>query len=294
MYCNMESQIELEKAKNEVLRKIGRNVVLFQYLEKLLKFLIVNGKVEGYSREIKAKIDQRTETINIKTMGHLVRDYIEGTFSDCEKIPEAPIELNGVYITFGLSVETDAVYYENKKKALAEIVADRNELIHNLLPRFNPDSIDSCIEIGCELDQQRAKVLPELNIVETLIKTLEETKKIFADYINSDEGKKRFLSPKRGGSIIYYLGEIASQVVRPDGWTPLSVAGQIIWEQKPEEIKNVFKKESHKTLKGLILATDMFEIKEEPTKKGGIQVLYRLKPGWIFNMKKDRNRELPV
>jgi hypothetical protein len=151
-----------------------------------------------------------------------------------------------------------------------------------LLPRFNPDSIDSCIEIGRELDQQRAKVLPEINEVETLIETLVETKKIFADYLNSDEGKKRFFAPMRGGLIIYYLGQIAAQVVRPDGWTPLSIAGQIIWKQKPEEISDVFKKYGHKTLKGLILATEIFEIKEEPMKKGGIQVLYRLKPGWTF------------
>jgi hypothetical protein len=71
-----------------------------------------------------------------------------------------------------------------------------------LLPRFNPDSIDSCIEIGRELDQQRAKVLPEINEVETLIETLVETKKRFADYLNSDEEKKRFFSPMRGGLII--------------------------------------------------------------------------------------------
>ena len=71
MYCNMESQIELEKAKNEVLRKIGRNVLLFQQMEKLLKFLIVNGKVAGYAGEIKAKIEQRAATINKKTMGHV-------------------------------------------------------------------------------------------------------------------------------------------------------------------------------------------------------------------------------
>jgi hypothetical protein len=123
---------------------------------------------------------------------------------------------------------------------------------------------------------------------------LVETKKLFSDFLNSDEEEKRFFSPHRGGRILYYLGEIAAQVVRPDGWTPLSVAGQIIWGQKPEEITDVFKKYGHKTLKGLILATDIFEIREEPTKKGGIQVLYRLKPGWTFDMGKAGNRELPV
>jgi hypothetical protein len=288
----MESQIDLEDAKNEVLRKIGRNVLLFQQMEKLLKFLIVNGKIAGYTDELQSKQEQRATTINKKTMGLLVGDYVEGTFSDIENIPQAPRDLKGVYITFGLSVDVDAVYYENKKKILAEIVADRNELIHDLIPNYDLTSIEGCRKIEEHLDQQREKLLPELNEIQTLIETLVETKRLFSDFLNSDEGKRRFFSPHRGGRILYYLGEIAAQVVRPDGWTPLSVAGQIIWSQKPEEITDVFKKYGHKTLKGLILATDIFEIKEEPTKKGGIQVLYRLKPGWKFDMGKDGKREL--
>ena len=268
-------------------------MLLFQQMEKLLKFLIVNGKIAGYTDELKSKQEQRAATINKKTMGLLVGDYIEGTFSDIENIPQAPRDLKGVYITFGLSVDVDAVYYENKKKILAEIVADRNELIHDLISNYDLTSIKGCRKIEGHLDQQREKLLPELNEIQTLIETLVETKKLFSDFLNSDEGKRRFYSPQRGGRILYYLGEIAAQVVRPDGWTPLSVAGQIIWSQKPEEITNVFKKNGHKSLKGLILATDIFEIKEEPTKKGAIQVLYRLKPGWTFDMGKDGNKELP-
>lgn len=290
----MESQIELEDAKNEVLRKIGRNVLLFQQMEKLLKFLIVNGKIEGYTDELKSKQEQRTETIYKKTMGKLVGDYIEDTFSDFKNIPQTPRDSKRLYISFGLNLETDAVNYENKKKILAEIVADRNELIHNLLPNYDLNSIEGCRGIEEHLDQQREKLLPELNELKNFIETLVETKKLFSDFLNSDEGKKRFFSPMRGGRILYYLGEIASQVVRPDGWTPLSVAGKIIWKQKPEEITDVFKKYGHKTLKGLILATEIFEIKEEPTKNGGIQVLYRLKPGWTFDVEKAGNRKLPV
>jgi hypothetical protein len=85
------------------------------------------------------------------------------------------------------------------------------------------------------------------------------------------------------------LGEIAAQVVRPDGWTPLSIARQIISEQAPAELTDVYKRYGCKTLKRLILATELFEIKEEPKKKGGIQVLYRLKLGWTFEMDKAGN-----
>ena len=117
-------------------------------MEKLLKFLIVHGKIAGYTDELKSKQEQRAATINKKTMWLLVGDYVDGTFSDFVNIPQAPRELKGVYITFGLSVDVDAVYYENKKKILAEIVSDRNELIHNLLANYDLTSIEDCRKIA--------------------------------------------------------------------------------------------------------------------------------------------------
>lgn len=274
--------MELEKAKNEVLRKIGRNMLLFQQLEQMLKYLIANGKVAGCASEIKANQEKRAAVINKQTMGVLVGDFLENTISNGEEIPEVPLELKEPFISFGFSVEIDDNVFERKKQALAAIVADRNELIHNFLPRFDPNSIESCLETENHLDQQREKLLPEINGLMSLINSLQKGRKELFAFLNSDEGKKRFFSPMRGGRIIYYLGEIAAQVARPDGWTPLSTAGQIIWKQAPEEITDVYQKYGHKTLKGLILATELFELKEEPTKKGGIQVLYRFKPGWKF------------
>ena len=278
----MESDMELEKAKNEVLSKIGRNMLLFQQLEQMLKYLIANGKVAGCASEIKANKEKRAAAINKQTLGVLVGDFLENTISNGEEIPEVPLELKEPFISIGFKLEIDENDYERKKQALAEIVKDRNELIHNFLPRFDPNSIESCLETENHLDQQREKLLPEINGLMSLIKSLQKGRKEITDFLKSDEGKKCFFSPRCGGNIIYYLGQIAAQVVRPDGWTPLSIAGQIIWKQKPEEITDVYQKYGHKTLKGLILATELFEIKEEPTKKGGIQVLYRLKPGWTF------------
>ena len=36
--------------------------------------------------------------------------------------------------------------HEVRKNALAAIVADRNDLIHHLLPKFDPNSMKSCLE----------------------------------------------------------------------------------------------------------------------------------------------------
>ena len=49
----MESDTELERLRNEVFRKIGRNVLNFQNLERKLKFLIANGQIAGYASELR-------------------------------------------------------------------------------------------------------------------------------------------------------------------------------------------------------------------------------------------------
>ena len=134
----MESQSELEKTKNAVLRKIGRNMLLFQKMEHLLKYLTANGNLSGYINELEANKKKRAEAICKKTLGQLVGDYVENTYSPTEKISEEPKELTGIYVQLSIRLGVDENFYEAKKKALAAMVAERNELVHNFLPQFTP------------------------------------------------------------------------------------------------------------------------------------------------------------
>lgn len=60
----------------------------------------------------------------------------------------------------------------------------------------------------------------------------------------------------------------------------LSVAGQLIRQHAPEEMAVLKERYGHKTLKDLILATELFDMIDESTDKGGTRVLYRLRPDW--------------
>ncbi|CAH1085677.1 hypothetical protein [Candidatus Nitrotoga sp. 1052] len=98
------------------------------------------------------------------------------------------------------------------------------------------------------------------------------------ELINSDEAKKQFeLLWLRQSRLVILLGDIARQAARPDGWVLLRTAGQLIRQHEAEEKMMLNELYGHKTLKGLILATGLFDITEEPTHKGGIRLLYRSK-----------------
>ena len=270
--------MELKKAKNEVLRKIGRNMLLFQQMEGMLKYLVAHGRFSGYASELKTKHENHIVTVRKQTMGQLVGQFLENTYSKCEKNSEEQIELKEAFFSFSFSVETDAANYETQKQAMASIVADRNELTHHLLPRFNPNSTESCLEIDQYLDRQREKLLPQWDMLKRIADALREGRKIHGEFLGSDEGKKQFqLSWLRQSTLVILLADISTQMARSDGRTLLNIAGELIRKHAPEERVCLKEKYGHKTLKELIIATELFEIFEEPTDKGGIRVLYRLK-----------------
>jgi len=275
--------VELEKAKNEVLRKIGRNILIFQQVEYMLKYLVANGNISGSISEVRAKKEQRAEIIKKQTMGQLAGQYLENTHSVCEELTDEPVDLQEAYISFTFRLDVDAVYYETKKEVLASLVADRNELIHHLLSRINPESIESWLETDKYLDQQREKFLPELDQLKSMVDNLQEGRKQLSEYLMSDECARQIkLSRLRESRLVLLLGDIANKVARQDGWTLLNIAGHLIHKHAPEELAVLNKKYGHKTLKGLMLATELFDITEESTDRGGIRVLYRLKPEWTL------------
>jgi hypothetical protein len=154
------------------------------------------------------------------------------------------------------------------------LVDDRNDLIHHLLPRFNPESIDSCLETGHYLDQQREKLIPEYDFLKSLIEGL----KSHADFLNSEEGIKQIeLSFLQQSPLVSLLLNISIQQPRSDGWTLLGNADRLLRLTLPEEMGRLKSSYGYKTVKELIGASELFDINEEPTKKGGVRVVYRPK-----------------
>ena len=154
----MESIKDIESAKNEVMRKIGRNVLSFQELEYLLKFLLASGKIAGFSREIKANLKKQADTIAKQTLGNLVKDFIENHHNVDSNLIEHPENLKGVYFSLGFSVGCNQIFYHKKKALLEKMVADRNYLIHNLISRYDENSINSSLDTIQYLDQQNEMI----------------------------------------------------------------------------------------------------------------------------------------
>jgi hypothetical protein len=279
----MDSAVELENVRNEVLRKIGRNMLLYQQVEHILKFLVASGRIEGNASDLKANHKRRVDTISKQTLGTTIGQYLEDNHTVNGQINSDSVDLKEAYFSFTFKLDIDAVYYEKRKGALATLVAERNELIHHLLPRLFPESIERWLETEKILDAQREKLLPEINHLKSMVDALQEARKELVDYLDSDEYKRENeLAMLRQSRLVLMLGEIASKAARPDGWMLLSHADQLVREHAPEEIGALKERYGNRSLQELIRATDIFDMAEEPTKRGGVRLLYRLNSEWTL------------
>ena len=274
---------DIEELKNEVLRKIGRNVVLYQQFEVMLKFLVTHGNFSGYVCDLEKIKEQKKAKVMKHTLGQVAGEFLENThgeYKETEKeLPELPEKI--MHMSFSFKIQSDENLYLQKKENLAKIIQERNELIHQFVLNFNLNTIESLIQAESYLDAKREALLPELENAKQYLKALDEVRKEFAKFIVSGEADRLWeLDELRQEYVVKLLGQIIAVAKRNDGWTLLTHAGHFLHQNAPDQLEEVKKKYKCRTLKDLIIKTEIFDLEEELTPKGGKRAIYRFKDGW--------------
>src|SRR5262245_19983869 len=123
----MDTNIRLDDLRNEVLRKIGRNVVLFQELERILKLLDSAQRLRGPANELRARHEKRVAEIHRQSLGQLAGQFHDDFYAQ-------PIDQNDnnstkeAWLSFAIHLDGDASLVESSRSALASVVDERNEL----------------------------------------------------------------------------------------------------------------------------------------------------------------------
>lgn len=280
----MESEQDIVKVRDEVFRKIGRNLLKFQNIEQLLKGIILcsnfsgdisNGNISEIEKNYRKKLDE----VDNQTMGLLVKQFLESTYLNKNNTSKLGPEVSGHHISMSLGFNADDAFIEDKTQSLKSLVDERNNLVHHLLPKINLHSIASCLEMDKYLDAQRERQIKEHEHLIALIQNITDTLGEFSVFFASDEGQKAVeLSMLQQRPVVTALWDFSTRIARSDGWTWLDSAGRELHTTMPDEMANLKKKYGYKTLKEIILACDLFELGTESTQKGGARLLYRIKP----------------
>lgn len=274
-----ESEQELIKARDEVFRKVGRNLVNFQKIEQLLKGVILSSRMSGNVSELQKNYQQKAEEIHTQTMGTLVKQFLDNIYSGDSESTTSDKQISEPYLSFSLSFDSDATFIKDKSESLKSLVDERNHLVHHLLLKLDLLSIESCLDMGKFLDEQRERQKEEHEHLHALLRNISETWAELSAFYASDAGIEAIeLSMLQQSPVVSVLFDLSASLARPDGWTLLNHAGQYIQSILPDELANLKKRNGYKTLKEILLGSELFELESESTEKGGLRVLYRVKP----------------
>lgn len=180
--------MDIKTSVDEVLRKIGRNMLLFQQLEGLLKFTLSGNQLSGSSSQLEQKKAKHVASTQKQTLGTLVGKYVEEILGpetddegpDLDKITEP-------HFSYKFRLNHNEAFYEEIKTSLAKLVDDRNELVHHLLPQLDINSATSCEEIGRKLDVQAEKIRHAVKHMQSIAKAMQKSKKEIAMVLRSQE-----------------------------------------------------------------------------------------------------------
>lgn len=266
---------ERTPTSDEVLRRVGRNLVIFQQIEHSLKLLVANHKNAGPIDKYAKNLQVRAACINKQMLGHLVERYATEVLRDAgEVVPEEERPADWFAFSFQISGETD--FIEALRSDLQVMTDERNELVHHFLPRWQPGNDEVLTEALAYLDAQRERVQPMHEHLRSTIQRLHESARVFAEFVANPEYEKQMeLFWLQASPLVTLLCEVAAQYHRQDGWTYLAQAGDLATRELPDEVKHLRERYGFKTLKQLLIGAEFFDVLDEPLTGGRFRTLYR-------------------
>lgn len=172
----MHEILTLPELQAEVQRRIGRNVINFQKLEALLKASIASNHVWAPLNAIQPMLERKQKMISAKTLGELTGRHIESFYSPESQCPSRPESFSGdIGISFRIPLDSAAL--AARKAALADLVARRNRLIHQLLPAYDDSSPENCRRLLADLDSQHELLATEIETARQIYSTMIEARR---------------------------------------------------------------------------------------------------------------------
>ncbi len=268
---------------DDLLKKIGRNLLLFQQAEHLIKRLLTLKSLSIQRRENQEEIEERLEKFAQMSLGQVVPLYLSEICPDDPALAEPVAVLDSIRQSSG---NRSSVHFrirfggnpEERKQSLAALIRQRNEFVHQLLPKIDPGSVTSCAAMASEMEDVRQAILPEILRLQQDLKLTRDALDAMLDFIESPVGNVDLQLPEiQQSPLIRNLAEIAARSTAPGAWTLLSDATRQVQDIPQSQIRTHHLQFNLKSLSELLKASRMFQVHFEPNERGGHNTFYRLK-----------------
>jgi hypothetical protein len=178
----MPTSPELTSARDLAYQGVGRNLLQFQRLEHLLKFLL--GFHQGYytPETMVDEMKRRQEAKDKKTLGGLA-GYLFKKVILQQDIGDAVLsdDKNTSKISHWLGMTIPEKEHQELQCRLKALVDERNQLVHLSLLAWNLDTIEDCQAIVAELDEQLGRIKTEVEQVKGYYETFDQFMKLLRE-----------------------------------------------------------------------------------------------------------------
>lgn len=277
---------EIQTAFDEVRRRVGRNLILFQSAEYCIKELVALGSLRlSPSNGHKSLADLAQET-KMDTMGGLKNRLFENHFHDGTKpCPDPPDTPDSAEIWICATFAIGDPDLRERRAAVDRMVVERNELVHNLLPKLNPWSLDSINEVALWLDRQRESVLPTVEWLQEHLQTVRKQITLMLQSMKAELSTERMLltSELQQSPAIGKLASLAEASTDPEGWISVRDAYRRLDEDEQNEIVGLRKNYHLTSLSSIIAASRLFDLEMVPGDQGPGKAFFRLTRGALDN-----------
>lgn len=184
----MNYAVDSQTARDELFRRIGRNVVNFQYLEATLRSMIPALSNKGTVKELQTNQEEVSRKHKKASLGDLANAYHDRVYGKSVADDAPPDEVLSEP-TFGFSVHLEVTEETaaQRKRALVKLIAERNRLIHEDLLSVDLNSREECEELSARLDEQYTRIRRYLDHLNSLRTGFREMATEFGRFLESDE-----------------------------------------------------------------------------------------------------------
>jgi hypothetical protein len=183
----MNESVDIEALRDEALRKVGRNIVNFSKIEAVFKYLLSVSQLDGTEKTISAQLGKNQTRLRKKTLGSLVQEFSENILRDASQSePKPDFSEAGIYLSFKVTY-SNPDFLKIRKRILASIVAERNNLIHRKLASLDTSSVEDCHNLITLLDEQNLRLLAQFEELRRIEESRRGCLKAFADWSKSPD-----------------------------------------------------------------------------------------------------------
>jgi hypothetical protein len=176
----------MDKFKKELSSLIGDTIILFQRYEYTFKSLLTLSLIEGTTESLKNNLNNRRENISKKSLGQLVRQYLEELVDPNESSGTSDTEVKSVHLKMRFSIETLQTSKADIEAKYKTFVEDRNFIVHHLISELVPGDESSYRVMIAKLSDINEKFEKDL---QSLIQTRQMIIDGYKHILNSDEMK---------------------------------------------------------------------------------------------------------